>query len=326
MATSTSNFGLSKPQVNNPTDEDIWGNELNTDLDSLDALLLTALNLTGVAKTANFTVTARTSGSTNTGDARKLFLCDATAGIITASLPPASGNNGQLVAFKKTDISANKVTIDGNGSEKIDGQNTYDLLNQYNVVILSCDGTGWNVLNQSSGGSGGITGISAGTGLTGGGSSGNVTLSFADITTNRIMANVSGGSAAPTAKTITETLDGVLGSTQGTIIYRSASVWTTLAPGTTGQFLKTLGAASNPLWAAVTSSVPAALAVGSIVLAVPAVGASVGDSIAGSNLTIQRLRTAPSFTIEASGDTASGTWQALQTVSTNGAGLFQRTA
>jgi len=36
---------------------------------------------------------------------------------------------------------------------------------------------------------------------------------------------------------------------QGNINYHNGTNWVALAPGTSGQFLKTLGAASNPLWA-----------------------------------------------------------------------------
>jgi len=38
-------------------------------------------------------------------------------------------------------------------------------------------------------------------------------------------------------------------STQGTILYRGASTWSALAPGTVGQFLETLGASADPAWA-----------------------------------------------------------------------------
>jgi len=37
-------------------------------------------------------------------------------------------------------------------------------------------------------------------------------------------------------------------TTQGTILYRNASDWVTLSPGTSGQYLKTLGAGANPIW------------------------------------------------------------------------------
>jgi hypothetical protein len=36
---------------------------------------------------------------------------------------------------------------------------------------------------------------------------------------------------------------------QGDVLYRNASAWVNLAPGTSGQFLKTNGAAANPAWA-----------------------------------------------------------------------------
>lgn len=45
-----------------------------------------------------------------------------------------------------------------------------------------------------------------------------------------------------------------LGSTQGSILYRGAAAWAALAPGTNGHFLKTQGAAANPVWAAGESS------------------------------------------------------------------------
>jgi hypothetical protein len=40
-----------------------------------------------------------------------------------------------------------------------------------------------------------------------------------------------------------------IGATQGQILYRGAGGWTILAPGTSGQFLQTGGAAANPSWA-----------------------------------------------------------------------------
>jgi len=39
MSTQTTHFGWTKPGVNDPTDQDIWGNELNNNLDAQDELL-----------------------------------------------------------------------------------------------------------------------------------------------------------------------------------------------------------------------------------------------------------------------------------------------
>jgi hypothetical protein len=40
----------------------------------------------------------------------------------------------------------------------------------------------------------------------------------------------------------------LLGTTQGSIIYRNASDWVVLGPGTSGYFLKTQGPGANPVW------------------------------------------------------------------------------
>lgn len=49
--------------------------------------------------------------------------------------------------------------------------------------------------------------------------------------------------------TVQSLLDGI-SSTRGTILYRGASGWEALAPGTAGQFLKTNGPGADPSWAA----------------------------------------------------------------------------
>lgn len=80
------------------------------------------------------------------------------------------------------------------------------------------------------------------------------------IANNNLLANTSGGAAAPVATTVTATLD-IIGATQGQILYRGAAVWSPLAVGSAGQFLQTQGAAANPTWAwpeSVTTAITAA--------------------------------------------------------------------
>jgi hypothetical protein len=149
MPSSTANFGLLEPLVNNPTDADLWGGYLNTDLVSIDGLLLTALNWTASSQTTTITVTAMTPGSTTTGSNRVLYRCDATSGAFPANLPAAATAAGLTVAFKKTDSSANAITVTGNSSDKIDGSGTYPLTAQNQFVILVCDGTQWNIISQT---------------------------------------------------------------------------------------------------------------------------------------------------------------------------------
>ena len=54
----------------------------------------------------------------------------------------------------------------------------------------------------------------------------------------------------------TAQFDVAFGSTQGSVIYRSASAWTALTPGSSGQFLTTNGAAANPSWGTGTGVLP----------------------------------------------------------------------
>lgn len=147
MPTATTNFGLSKPLVNNPTDQDLWGGYVNTDLDSIDGLLETSLNWTPSSKSGTITVTAPTAASTTTGSAKILYLCDAAGGAFAANLPAASTCSGMAVAFKKIDATANAITVTPNGADKIDGAASYIINAQYQYLIISSDGTNWDILS-----------------------------------------------------------------------------------------------------------------------------------------------------------------------------------
>jgi hypothetical protein len=71
---------------------------------------------------------------------------------------------------------------------------------------------------------------------------------FGTIPTLNVLANTTAGTAAPGGVTLTALLDAIFGTTQGGILYRGATVWSELAPGTSSQFLKSGGAAANPSW------------------------------------------------------------------------------
>lgn len=72
------------------------------------------------------------------------------------------------------------------------------------------------------------------------------------VANNTIISNVSGGTASPAANTLTQVLNSTASSTQGTLLYRSASSWTALAPGTAGQALITGGTGADPSWGSAT--------------------------------------------------------------------------
>jgi hypothetical protein len=92
---------------------------------------------TAVQTTATLTVTA-TSGI-------NVYLCDCASTAITANLPTAVGNTAMLV-FKKTDASANAITIDGSGAQTIDGSATAVILTRYTSISLVSDNSNWSII------------------------------------------------------------------------------------------------------------------------------------------------------------------------------------
>jgi hypothetical protein len=122
--------------------------------------------------------------------------------------------------------------------------------------VLTTGGAAANPSWTSVGGTGTVTNVATNNGVTGGPITTTGTIGLASISTGNVLANVSGISAAPSATTPTSVLD-VIGATQGDILYRGASVWTALTPGTAGQYLQTGGAGSTPAWATSISALTA---------------------------------------------------------------------
>ena len=88
---------------------------------------------------------AKTAAYTANGN-DYVIRCNATTAAFTVTLPAASSNTGRIYVIKKTDNSANAVTIDANASELIDGSLTVALTTLNQVVRLCCNGTGWDVI------------------------------------------------------------------------------------------------------------------------------------------------------------------------------------
>lgn len=130
---------------------------------------------------------------------------------------------------------------------------------------LKTQGAGADAMWDAPAGSGTVTSISGGTGISTGGSpiTGVGTVSLAAIADDRVLANISGGSAVPGATSVSALLDATIGSTQGSMLYRSAAAWVALSPGSAGQFLATGGAAADLSWedAPITGSAVANLTI-----------------------------------------------------------------
>jgi hypothetical protein len=68
-----------------------------------------------------------------------------------------------------------------------------------------------------------------------------------------------GSAGDPTSEGLSALLDSLFGSAEGDILYRGASAWITLPPGTSGQFLQTQGSGAAPLWASASITNPGRL-------------------------------------------------------------------
>lgn len=141
-------------------------------------------------------------------------------------------------------------------------------------------------------GTGTVTSVATGTGLTGGIITTTGTISLATVANLTLLSNISGGVAAPTPNTLSAIFDATLSSTQGTVIYRNATNWVTLAPGTNGQVLTTGGAAANPTW-----TTNGAGTVTSVALALPSIFAISGSPVTTSGTLTGTFNTQTANTI-----------------------------
>jgi|GEM_PF-4943119 len=98
---------------------------------------------TPTTPSAGATYTVRAKTTTYTALAGDVLVCDATGGAFTVTLPAAATVTGSSISVKKTDVSANAVTVDGNASETLDGATTLSLSTQYEAVTLWSDGSNW---------------------------------------------------------------------------------------------------------------------------------------------------------------------------------------
>lgn len=76
----------------------------------------------------------------------QVILADASSAAFTVTLPAAAANSGRWFRVKKIDSSGNAVTVDGNGSETIDGDLNKIISAQYSAMLVVSDGSNWHIL------------------------------------------------------------------------------------------------------------------------------------------------------------------------------------
>ena len=106
---------------------------------ALENRIATYLQGGGAARGAYRSVT--TTGNVVSGD--YLLICDATAGAITMTLPPAALVPGRIYVFKRVNSGANQVIVDPSGAETIDGAATHTLTPQWNALTIMSNGVAW---------------------------------------------------------------------------------------------------------------------------------------------------------------------------------------
>lgn len=87
------------------------------------------------------------SSATTLTDVHNVILTDASGGAFTITLPAASGNDGRVYYIKESVGSTNTITIDGDGTENIDGVGNKTITTAYGSMRVVCDGSNWFIID-----------------------------------------------------------------------------------------------------------------------------------------------------------------------------------
>lgn len=167
-----------------------------------------------------------------------------------------------------TAVAFNQFMTDGLGTEAgavlINDGSTWTPLSPGTLgEVLQTQGAGLPPVWAPGAGVGTVVSVATGTGLTGGPitASGTIEIAANGVTYallqqvsagSRLLGNATGGAANVAELTITNALD-MATSTRGSLLYRGASAWAGLSPGTSGHVLTSQGAGADPVWQAVAA-------------------------------------------------------------------------
>ena len=104
---------------------------VTADVATVQAFIAPPVNLQACRVTARAVTSAPVIG-----DADLVIGVDASAGAVTVPLLPLAAHAGRVLILRKLDAGANAVTIDGDGTETIDGAATRVLAAQWETVTL----------------------------------------------------------------------------------------------------------------------------------------------------------------------------------------------
>lgn len=275
-----------------------------------------AEQLVGLTATQTLTNKTLTSPTINTditipNTGLKIYDTDATHKL---SIVPGSNLTANRTLTLTTGDAARTITL--NGDTTLSGTNSGD-----QTITLTGDVTG--------SGTGSFAATVANDAVT------NAKLN--NMAASTIKARKTASTGDPEDCTLSEVLDLIGSAAQGDILYRDSASWARLAAGTSGHFLKTQGAAANPVWAAASAS--ASLARGYIDglitsrSSTTAIGISAGtcrDSTNAADITCSSAITKTTSSFSAgtgnggldTGAIAANTWYAIFAIKKDSDGTF----
>lgn len=108
-------------------------------------LSLSGGTLTNTGSSSAYSISTKTGNYTETATSGEIILLgDTTSGTFTITLPTAISNTAKITIKKIA--GSNNLTIDGNGSQTIDGGLTADLVRVYESITLVSDNSNWHII------------------------------------------------------------------------------------------------------------------------------------------------------------------------------------
>jgi hypothetical protein len=130
-------------------------------------------------------LTTKIVSANYTAAARELVAADASSGALTIALPTAPSYRGVIVAVKKTDSSANVVTV--STVDTVEGDTSIRLLSAGVTVTVQWDGTMWRIISTAT------PNIGSALGVPSGGTTGQVLTKSSGTSFDVTWASASGG-------------------------------------------------------------------------------------------------------------------------------------
>lgn len=144
------NQAVTYAKIQNVTDNRILGRSSGSAGSVQEITIGTGLSLSGgtltnTGSSSAYTISTKTTNYTETATSGEIILLgDTTSGTFTITLPSAVSNTAKITIKKIA--GSNNLTIDGNGSQTIDGGLTADLVRVYESITLVSDNSNWHII------------------------------------------------------------------------------------------------------------------------------------------------------------------------------------